>query len=109
MDRRGTGHLPLDPFAFESESIGGTTFQATLCSPGVSGLGPCLFGSRRTDEKLQSKEGSCMARKICVLTSVHPPCDVRIFHKECKSIARAGYDVTLIASVENDGVREGIK
>jgi glycosyltransferase involved in cell wall biosynthesis len=50
-----------------------------------------------------------MARKICVLTSAHPPSDVRIFHKECKSIARAGYEVTLIASVENDGVREGIK
>lgn len=50
-----------------------------------------------------------MARKICVLTSAHPPSDVRIFHKECKSIARAGYDVTLIASVDKDCTREGIK
>jgi glycosyltransferase involved in cell wall biosynthesis len=50
-----------------------------------------------------------MARKICVLTSAHPPSDVRIFHKECKSIARAGYGVTLIASADKDGVREGIK
>jgi glycosyltransferase involved in cell wall biosynthesis len=50
-----------------------------------------------------------VARTICVLTSAHPCFDVRIFHKECKSLARAGYDVTLIASVDEDGVHEGIK
>ena len=50
-----------------------------------------------------------MARKICVLTSAHQPFDVRIFHKQCKSIARAGYEITLIASIDKDGVHEGIK
>jgi len=49
-----------------------------------------------------------VARKVCVLTSAHPPFDVRIFHKECKSLARAGYEVTLVASADEDGQHDGI-
>lgn len=34
--------------------------------------------------------------KICFLLAEHPFLDARIFHKEAKSLVRAGYDVTMI-------------
>lgn len=45
--------------------------------------------------------------KVCHMTSAHGAEDVRIFHKECVSLARAGYDVYLVQrgeSYEKNGV-----
>lgn len=45
--------------------------------------------------------------KVCHMTSRHSSNDVRIFYKECSSLARAGYDVYFVApgtSREENGV-----
>jgi len=45
--------------------------------------------------------------KICHMTSDHDPEDIRIFHKECVSLAKAGYDVYLVQrgeTYEKNGV-----
>lgn len=47
--------------------------------------------------------------KICILSTVHPAFDDRIFHKEAKTLVQAGYDVTLIAQHDGDTVVEGIR
>lgn len=50
-----------------------------------------------------------ICNKVCILTSVHPPFDTRIFHKEAKSMVRAGYDVTLIAQHDKEEIVDGIR
>jgi len=48
-------------------------------------------------------------KKICILTSVHPVSDTRIFHKQAKALAKAGYDVTLVVQHDREETIEGIK
>ena len=47
--------------------------------------------------------------KVCILTSVHPPFDTRIFHKEAKSLVKAGYDVMLIAQHDKEETVDEIR
>ncbi len=46
---------------------------------------------------------------ICHLTSVHPWRDVRIFEKECVSLAAAGHTVTLVATDAEQGMHKGVQ
>lgn len=48
-------------------------------------------------------------KSICIMTSVHPHDDVRIYHKQAKSLRQAGFDVTIICT-DFEGVDDvGIK
>lgn len=56
-----------------------------------------------------------MSIRVCHVTSVHPADDVRIFHRECRSLAgrrnadgTAVYEVFLIAPNVKDSEREGV-
>lgn len=49
------------------------------------------------------------AIRICHMTSVHPSTDPRIFYKECQSLAKAGYNVSLIAPEGKSEKIEGIR
>jgi len=47
--------------------------------------------------------------KICHLSSVHQPRDSRIFVKQCRSLAAAGYEVILVVPCEKSEVVDGVK
>src|SRR5699024_5185338 len=49
------------------------------------------------------------APHIVHFSSVHQVTDVRVFLKECRSLAKAGYRVTLVARGAESGVSDGVR
>lgn len=47
-------------------------------------------------------------KHICHITTIHPQFDTRIFQKECSSLAKMGYKVTLICNKGDSGVYDGV-
>lgn len=47
--------------------------------------------------------------KVCHISSVHDSDDIRIFKKQCISLANVGFDVTYLVQEISDSKREGVK
>ena len=47
--------------------------------------------------------------RVCHFTSIHPAGDTRIFVKECTSLAKAGYEVFLVAVNVKEQLINGVQ
>ena len=49
-----------------------------------------------------------MATRVCHISTVHVPIDVRVFYRECVSLAEAGYEVHLVIPAAESKVDRGV-
>jgi glycosyltransferase involved in cell wall biosynthesis len=57
---------------------------------------------------LAARSTSTESPVVCHVTTAHPARDARIFHKECKTLARAGYRVVLVAQHAGRDTSDGV-
>lgn len=57
----------------------------------------------------KTTDPSLSAYHIVHVTTVHIPQDVRIFHKECRSLAEAGFKVTIVCCNDSDELVHGVR
>lgn len=50
-----------------------------------------------------------MKTKICHISTAHPTFDTRIYHKECRTIAKSDYDVYLLIANDKDEISDDVK
>ncbi len=65
--------------------------------------------SRVSHTTFNREESGTILAHIVHLTTVHKPRDNRVFHKECKALADAGYRVTLVATDAGTKPVEGVE
>jgi glycosyltransferase involved in cell wall biosynthesis len=68
----------------------------------------------KTGPSVKSEDTSSLMRRltrsqVTILSSVHQALDNRVFYREARTLANAGYDVTLIAVHDRDEVKDGIR
>lgn len=56
---------------------------------------------------LKSEEGHALGRKVCMVTSAHDACDVRIF-KEATALSEAGFEVFIVGPHSGPTIIDGI-
>jgi glycosyltransferase involved in cell wall biosynthesis len=49
-----------------------------------------------------------MKRRVCHISTVHVPIDVRVFYRECVSLVEAGYEVHLVIPADASKVEPGV-
>lgn len=65
--------------------------------------------NKALEHAIKSVSGAAVL-KIVHFTSVHPRYDVRIFWKQCRTLAEAGFDITLVvADGKGDETKDGVK
>ena len=50
-----------------------------------------------------------MKRKVCHISTAHPENDGRILFKQCSSLSKAGYDISLIVTSDKEKIINGVK